>query len=213
MRSRLGTRAADLFLPSVYEAAAAIVFAPLGGIASLRAATLDSLKIKRGTRVLELECGSGAFTAMLASRGAVVTAVDRSSRALQVAQRRAAGARFVRADVRGYVPESSMYDRVLVAFVLHELAPDARTSVLTAARHALAPGGLVAILDFAAASGWASAWIKAFVWALEPISARGWIAAPAESHLRAAGLDPVEQAVLARGGAQLVLAASHNRGP
>ena len=198
----------DLFLPSIYEAAATMLFAPLGGINRLRSTTVDLLKIEPGARVLELGCGSGALTAMLARRGAVVTAVDRSSRALQQARRRAPAARFVAADLRTYVPERSAYHRVLLAFVLHELSPDARTAALAGAAQALAPGGLVGVVDFAPGSGWPSTWIKAFVQSFEPSSARSWLAATAESHLRAAGLHPVGGALLARGGARVVLATS-----
>lgn len=191
----------------IYDAAAAIVFAPLDGLTRLRTSAVDLLNIVPGTRVLELGCGTGGITAMLVERGAIVTGVDQSRRALHVAARRAPTANFVEADLATFAPANAEYDRVLLAFVLHELRPETRLSLLRRTGTTVAGEGSVAVLDWAVAEAkWVQMWIGMFVSGFEPPSARSWLMAPAETHLSNAGFVTRSAYRLARGAARLVVA-------
>lgn len=131
-----------------YDLLARLVFAPVGGLDALRAAALDEMGLAPGMHVLELGCGTGALTAAMLERGAVVTAVDQSEPMLRRARRRAPAATFATCELTTYRP-ARRFDRVLFAFVLHELDAAARRVALTLARDALAPGGAVTIVDHA----------------------------------------------------------------
>jgi trans-aconitate methyltransferase len=95
-------------------------------------------------RVLDLGCGTGGVTRLLLARGALVTGVDGSPQMLARAKRRAPDATFVCSMLEDYEPSGS-FDRVLFAFVLHELSSPSRHAVLALAQRAVAPGGVVAI--------------------------------------------------------------------
>jgi SAM-dependent methyltransferase len=98
-----------------------------------------------GERVLELGCATGLMTAGLASRGARVTAVDRSEAYLARARARGlAGVRFVHAglDAPGWEARTGDgFSHVLACNLIHEL-PDP-VDTLTRAGRLLAADGVV----------------------------------------------------------------------
>jgi SAM-dependent methyltransferase len=106
--------------PLVYDLVANAMFAPLGGLRRLRESAIDRMGDLQGKTVLELGCGSGAVTRLLARRGAAVTGVDAAETMLRRAHMRAPDAKFVRARLEA-LPELGMFDVVLCCFVLHEL--------------------------------------------------------------------------------------------
>ncbi len=125
--------------------------------------TFDWLGDLRGARVLELGCGSGDYTIMLARRGAQVTAVDIAPASLAITRRRAEASR-VAASVRvGEMAAEALafpaaaFDWVVGFGVLHHadlvaLAPEIRR-VLRAGGRALfrEPLGMNPVLEFARA--------------------------------------------------------------
>jgi trans-aconitate methyltransferase len=114
------------------------------------------------------------MTRILVDRGAVVTGVDRSPPMLERARKRAHEALFVEHDVPTYRPEGR-YDRVILSYILHELDRDARATTLAMARAALAPGGLVGIVDFDdSAREPVRTLVDLYLRVAEPPSAREW---------------------------------------
>ena len=108
--------------------------APFGGVNRLRRQALDLADIRSGMRVLELGCGTGGITRLLVERGAQVTAVDGAPRMLAKARRRAPQAEFHLGRLESFHTEQQ-FDRVLFAFVLHELtALDRRLALASATR-------------------------------------------------------------------------------
>src|SRR5262245_26392810 len=61
-------------------------------------ALLDAAEVGRGTRLLDICCGTGVTSAEAAARGAHVTGVDFSSAMLARARRACSGADFLEAD-------------------------------------------------------------------------------------------------------------------
>jgi ubiquinone/menaquinone biosynthesis C-methylase UbiE len=123
------------------------------------------------------------------------------------AKRRAAEATFVCSLLEDFEPTGS-FDRILFAFVLHELAAPSRHAALTLAQRAVAPDGVVAILDWAAppSGGWLSSAWRSFLLKLEPPSVVGCLDGSYETELASHGLHVVDRHLLAKGTAQLLLA-------
>jgi SAM-dependent methyltransferase len=193
-----------------YDLLARATFGLVGGVDRLREAALDAADLRPGMGVLELGCGTGGITRKLLGRGVRVTSVDRAEPMLRRARERAPGAVFEASEITRYAPRHR-YDRVIFAFVLHELGPEARRRALEIARDALAPGGAVVILDHATpAEGLVPRAASAFVHAFEPPTVVVWARGSWDEELAAAGLTMGERRTLARGMAAVAVA---RRGP
>ena len=113
------------------------------------------LKVKAGTRVLDVGCGIGRWSRLLAARGANVTGVDLSPTMIAQAQLRAAAdgvsgrCRFEVQDL-SRLDLAERFDLVLGVTVLqHILDPgELRAALAAMARH-LAPGGRMILLEAA----------------------------------------------------------------
>jgi SAM-dependent methyltransferase len=120
-----------------------------------RLALAPWLKVKAGTRVLDVGCGVGRWSRLLAARGADVTGVDLSPTMIAEAERRAA-AEGVAGRCRFQVQDLSnlkvgeRFDLVLGVTVLqHILDTEALRTALTAMTAHLAPGGRMILLEAA----------------------------------------------------------------
>src|ERR1700736_1148238 len=116
------------------------------------------LKIDAGTRVLDVGCGVGRWSRLLAARGAHVTGVDLSPTMIAQARRRAAAdgvagrCRFQVQDL-STLDVGERFDLVLGVTVLqHILDPDALRAALAAMTAHLAPGGRMILLEAAPAA-------------------------------------------------------------
>lgn len=107
---------------------------------------LDDLPV--GGDVLELACGSGQWTPLLAGRARSVTALDAAPEMLELARGRAGTlpVRFVQADVFGWRPPRR-YDTVFFAFWLTHVPPARFAAFWSTVAAALAPGGRVCFVD------------------------------------------------------------------
>jgi demethylmenaquinone methyltransferase/2-methoxy-6-polyprenyl-1,4-benzoquinol methylase len=151
-----------------YDATNAAIFLPSGGSHRLRRELVDALDTHPGQRVLELGCGTGQVTAALTAADTDVVAVDAIADMLSTARRRAPTATFVHGDA--FTADiGGDYDRVVLAFVLHNFDPEGRVRLLDRARRALAPDGRVGVLEWAQPHGCtrAALW-RRFLTALEP---------------------------------------------
>jgi ubiquinone/menaquinone biosynthesis C-methylase UbiE len=113
------------------------------------------LKVGVGTRVLDVGCGVGRWSRLLAARGAQVTGVDLSPTMIAQARRRATRegvadrCRFQVQDVSS-LDVGERFDLVLGVTVLqHILDPNALRSALAAMSAHLAPGGRMILLEAA----------------------------------------------------------------
>ena len=113
------------------------------------------LDVRPGTRVLDVGCGVGRWSRILARRGAQVTGIDLSPTMIAQARRRAAQAglnercRFMTQDLAA-LEAGERFDLILGVTVLqHILEPDAlRAAVLRMTDH-LAAGGRMVLLEAA----------------------------------------------------------------
>lgn len=116
------------------------------------------LNIAPGTRVLDVGCGVGRWSTLLAGRGGVVTGVDLSPTMIAEAQRRAAAkgaasrCRFLVQDL-SRLEVGEKFDLIVGVTVLqHILDPAALRSAVQRLADHLAPGGRVVLLEAAPAN-------------------------------------------------------------
>jgi SAM-dependent methyltransferase len=98
--------------------------------------------------VLELACGTGHWTPMLARRAHLVTAVDAAPEMLTLARQRVRDlpVQFIQADVFGWQPPRR-YNTVFFAFWLTHVPPARFAAFWSVVGAALAPGGRACFLD------------------------------------------------------------------
>jgi len=172
-----GVQAPSVYLPSLYWEDRARRFASLGdGLAAVcsygmpdfynraihvtqRMALARWLKIRPGTRVLDVGCGVGRWSRLLAARGAVVTGIDLSPTMIAQAQRRAE-ADGVADRCRFMVQDScalalgERFDLVLgVTLLQHILDPDSVRAALRRICEHAAVGGRIVLLEAAPTRG------------------------------------------------------------
>lgn len=121
-----------------------------------RLALAPWLRVRPGTRVLDVGCGVGRWSRLLAGRGAEVLGVDLSPTMICEARRRAAGeglsCRFAVADA-ARLQLGERFDLVLGVTVLQHILDAAmlQTALSAMAAH-LAPGGRMVLLEAAPAA-------------------------------------------------------------
>lgn len=113
------------------------------------------LRVRPGVRVLDVGCGVGRWSLLLAARGARVTGIDLSPTMVAQARRRARAAHlgehceFLVQDL-ATLDRGERYDLVLGVTVLqHILDPESFRAALAALRAHLAPGGRLVLLEAA----------------------------------------------------------------
>ena len=109
---------------------------------------VERLPELRAKHVLHLQCGTGELTAELVALGALVTAVDISREALELARERAPDAAFVQADVQELPVElrRGRFDLVFAADGVLGWVQDL-DAWARAAESALRPGGELLLFD------------------------------------------------------------------
>ena len=111
--------------------------------------------IRAGMRVLEIGCGTGTLTSMMAARGARVTGIDTSPRMLAEAEKKIKGAgleehvslKYMDATLIGDRFPAASFDLIVSTLVFSELPLDDQSFVLEASQKLLAPNGRLLIAD------------------------------------------------------------------
>ncbi|MEW6681313.1 MAG: class I SAM-dependent methyltransferase [Nitrospirota bacterium] len=130
------------------------IFTKLLGVEAFHGKLIDQAAISAGHRVLEIGCGTGNL-AILTKRlnpAAEIVGIDPDPKALARARRKAERSGDAIQFDLGFAEElpypDSSFDRVLSAFMLHHLPPDAKPLAVQEARRVLKPGGSLHLADF-----------------------------------------------------------------
>ena len=110
-------------------------------------AVFGALAVGRGTRVLDIGCGSGYAARMAAARGAILTGLDITPELLEIARERLPEGTFVLGGMDALPFADGSFDAA-VGFNAFQFADDPVRAVREAAR-VVAPGGRVAATTFA----------------------------------------------------------------
>ena len=104
----------------------------------------ERVPVTSDTRVLEVGCGPGVFTAHLSRLGAHVTAVDRSAAMVETARRNAPAARVLEGDALDLPLPGDVVDTALAASVINLVDEPAR--LLQEMSRVTRSGGAVSVL-------------------------------------------------------------------
>jgi demethylmenaquinone methyltransferase/2-methoxy-6-polyprenyl-1,4-benzoquinol methylase len=118
--------------------------------AAVEAALASWLAARRPGHVLELACGTGLFTRVIAPRVARLTAIDASSEVIEINRARvdAGNVDYVQADLFAWRP-TQRYDAVFFSFWLSHVPEQRFAEFWQLVAAALAPGGAVYLIDSA----------------------------------------------------------------
>ena len=129
-------------------------FTKLLGIEALHRRLVDQAAISPGHRVLEIGSGTGnlVILAKTANPTADITGIDPDPKAVSRARKKAGRRRLQLSFDQGFsehlpYPDAS-FDRILSAFMLHHVKPDAKALTLREAFRVLKPGGSLHLADF-----------------------------------------------------------------
>lgn len=117
-----------------------------GEIAVIRAALGEALP---SGHVLELACGTGLWTQLLAERHSRIVAVDASPEVMAInrARVRSGAVEYVLADLFSWVPPAATFDAVFFGFWLSHVPAERFDAFWAAVRAALKPEGVVFFVD------------------------------------------------------------------
>jgi demethylmenaquinone methyltransferase/2-methoxy-6-polyprenyl-1,4-benzoquinol methylase len=167
--------------PERYDAGMRVI--TLGRVRAVHRAVAEAATPRPGARVLETGCGTGAVTAWLVERGAVVTAVDQNPEMMERAQRRLEQLEAAPGSVTWLERTASeidalapgAFDAVVISLALSEMSAGERRYVLCEAARRLASGGVLAVADeVRPARGWQRA---LFALLRGPQALLGWLLA------------------------------------
>jgi demethylmenaquinone methyltransferase/2-methoxy-6-polyprenyl-1,4-benzoquinol methylase len=118
--------------------------------AAVEAALASWLAARRPGHVLELACGTGLFTRVIAPRVARLTAIDASTEVIEINRARvdAGNVDYVQADLFAWRP-TQRYDAVFFSFWLSHVPEQRFAEFWQLVAAALAPGGAVYLIDSA----------------------------------------------------------------
>ncbi|MDX1976724.1 MAG: methyltransferase domain-containing protein [Pseudanabaenaceae cyanobacterium bins.68] len=134
--------------PWLYQSVSWLSALAVGGDRRFRRLFLQDLNLTADMQVLDLCCGTGLATEILAQYSHQVTGLDASPRSLDVARQKLPQANFVQgwAEQMPFVNHS--FDLVLTSTALHEMRPEQLQRILVEVYRVLKPGGKFSLVDF-----------------------------------------------------------------
>ncbi len=179
----------------------------VGGENRFRTLALEGLPISPQTRVLDLCCGSGQTTGVLAARSQHVTGLDVSPLSLGRAAARVPDATYVEALAEEMPFADGSFDLVHISVALHEMDTEALRKIFRQAHRVLSPGGVFAAIDLHRPQNllfWPP--LVVFLWLFETQTAWQLIDTNLVTELQAVGFARVEKVLHAGGSLQALQA-------
>jgi len=179
----------------------------VGGEGRFRVLALEGLSIGASTRVLDMCCGSGQTTAVLAARSRQVTGLDVSPLSLGRASQRVPAATYVEALAEEMPFPAASFDVVHTSAALHEMDATALRQIFQQVFRVLAPGGAFATIDLHRPQNplfWPP--LATFMWLFETRTAWQLLATDLVTELEAVGFERVSKTLHAGGSLQVLQA-------
>ena len=116
---------------------------------------IANIYTREGMRVLEIGCGTGTLTTMMAAKGAEITGIDAAPAMLAEAEKKVTTdgladrvtLKYMDAALVGDRFPPASFDLIVSTLVFSELPPDEQRFVLEACKNLLAPGGRLLLAD------------------------------------------------------------------
>ena len=179
----------------------------VGGEGRFRTLALQGLPLNPDTRVLDLCCGSGQTTGVLAARSQQVTGLDVSPLSLGRAAQRVPAATYVEALAEEMPFPDECFDLVHISVALHEMKPEELRQILQQTYRVLAPGGVFAAIDLHRPHNplfWPP--VATFLWLFETQTAWQLLATDLTAELHAVGFDRIKKTLHGGGSLQVLQA-------
>jgi ubiquinone/menaquinone biosynthesis C-methylase UbiE len=114
---------------------------------------LDFVSPAKGERILDVCCGTGVFTHMMARRAGLngqVIGVDLCESALEIARSQPSGfpPKFLKANAESLPFNSSSFDKCLIVFGLHHMVRQVRHKTLTEVHRTLMPAASLFVVEY-----------------------------------------------------------------
>jgi ubiquinone/menaquinone biosynthesis C-methylase UbiE len=132
----------------LYDGITKLTAISVGGEARLRRLALQNLDLQPHTQILDLCCGNGPVTQVLAQQSQQVTGLDASPKAIARAQANVPQATFVEGFAEAMPFADASFDVVHTSMALHEMEPEQRSQILQEVYRVLKPDGVFALIDF-----------------------------------------------------------------
>ena len=130
-----------------------VFYSPCGGEKRFRKKCLDFASPVRGEEILDVCCGTGLFTYMIASRTGLdgqVIGVDLSESVLKIARNRTSAfpVKFLIANAASLPFAPSSFDKCFIIFGLHHMPELVRRNTLNEIHRVLKPAGSLFIVEY-----------------------------------------------------------------
>lgn len=129
-----------------------LFYLPCGGETSFRERCVKFATLTAGDRILDLCCGTGELTTVIAGKGLVedLVGVDISEPAIEIARTKTPRMpiTFMAASADDLPFNSSQFDNCFISFGLHHMLKRERQKTLAEIHRTLAPKGTLYIIDY-----------------------------------------------------------------
>ena len=129
-----------------------LFYLPCGGESTFRRRCVKFASLTAGDRILDICCGSGELTTVIARQGCTgqVVGVDTSRLALDMARARSSRipVTLVRASGDSLPFRSSGFDKCFISLGLHHIPTEGRQKALAESHRVLAPEGTLHVIDY-----------------------------------------------------------------